>query len=54
MADLYTTVNPARDQDFAYHIGFTNFFDLVDNDRVRPTLCWLSLCRLSARLPCQG
>ena len=38
-AHLYTVIKVARDQDFASQIGSTQFFDLVDNDKVQ---LWLS------------
>lgn len=39
-AHLYTIIKVARDQDFATQIGSTQFFDLVDNDKVQ---LWLFL-----------
>lgn len=33
-AHLYTIIKVARDQDFDSQIGTTQFFDLVDHDKV--------------------
>lgn len=35
-AHLYTIIKVARDQDFHDQIGSTQFFDLVDHDKVNP------------------
>lgn len=38
-AHLYTIIKVARDQDFFDQIGSTQFFDLVDHDKVKPWAC---------------
>ncbi len=34
-AHLYTIIKVARDEDFKQQIGTHQFFDLVDNDKVK-------------------
>lgn len=42
-AHLYTIIKVARDQDFSSQIGSTQFFDLVDHDKVQLWRCPVSV-----------